>query len=83
MRRKLPCKREKATKIIDILIQEKKDSIKIDGIKYKLSGHAWVLIRPSGTENSLRISAESDSLNYTEKIMAEYMKKLQQLMLEA
>jgi phosphomannomutase len=31
----------------------------LDGVKYRLDGEGWLLIRPSGTEPVLRVYAEA------------------------
>ena len=33
----------------------------LDGVKYTLADHSWLLIRPSGTEPVLRVYAEGRS----------------------
>ena len=43
---------------------------KLDGMKITLSDASWLLFRLSGTENMLRIYAESDSISKTEKMLA-------------
>jgi phosphomannomutase len=66
-------------KILSMPIAEK---IEVDGIKIVLENGHWFLIRPSGTENRMRIYAESshqkttdDLLNYAEKLVAVYLEK--------
>ena len=83
LRKKIPCDRLKAMSIVDLLMKEEKDYVSIDGVKRFLSNHSWVLIRPSGTENSIRISIEAETKDRAESIMAEYMMKLCQMMGEA
>ena len=38
-----------------------RDADLTDGIKVTLSGHSWVLMRVSGTEDLVRVSAEAES----------------------
>ncbi|MGD8795117.1 MAG: phosphoglucomutase/phosphomannomutase family protein, partial [Anaerolineae bacterium] len=49
----------------------------VDGVKYRLDGESWLLIRPSGTEPVLRVYAEAPSaeavkalLGYGEEVAA-------------
>ncbi|MBN1298659.1 MAG: phosphoglucomutase/phosphomannomutase family protein, partial [Actinobacteria bacterium] len=35
--------------------------LKLDGYKYFFEDKSWIMIRPSGTENVVRIYAESDT----------------------
>jgi phosphomannomutase len=49
----------------------------VDGVKYRLDGDSWLLIRPSGTEPVLRVYAEAPSaeavkalLGYGEEVAA-------------
>lgn len=43
--------------------------IRIDGVKFILSGGDWILMRPSGTEPLVRIYAESESRAETKKLL--------------
>lgn len=43
--------------------------IRIDGVKFILSGGDWILMRPSGTEPLVRIYAESESEAELEKLL--------------
>ncbi len=51
----------------------------IDGIKVRLSSKSWVLIRPSGTEDTIRISAEAVSQKESQEIAKSFSRKLQGL----
>jgi phosphomannomutase len=57
---------------VDKLKQEMKNEfgqlITIDGIKAIIDENSWVLIRKSNTENSIRISCESNDLEKAESI---------------
>jgi phosphomannomutase len=46
-------------KLKDRLKEESSDLLELDGIKALVDESSWILIRPSNTENSLRISVES------------------------
>jgi phosphomannomutase len=43
----------------------------LDGVKYTLADHSWLLIRPSGTEPVLRIYAEASSDHHVQRLLAE------------
>jgi len=51
----------------------------IDGVKIWLSRKSWVLVRPSGTEDSVRISAEATSEKESQEIVRSFSRKLQEL----
>jgi len=51
----------------------------IDGVKVWLSRKSWVLVRPSGTEDSIRISAEATSPKESRDIVKSFSKKLREL----
>ena len=42
----------------------------LDGVKYRLSGDAWLLIRPSGTEPVLRVYAEAPTEDEVKALLA-------------
>lgn len=46
-------------KLKDRLKEESSDLLELDGIKALVDENSWILIRPSNTENALRISVES------------------------
>ncbi len=50
-----------------------------DGFKLILPGHSWVLVRPSGTENVVRVSAEARTLDAAARIAKAFAKKLREL----
>lgn len=52
-------------KIIDLLLSrhDHSESITIDGIKLVLDESTWVLVRPSNTEDVVRLSVESESID--------------------
>lgn len=41
----------------------------MDGVKYQLEDHSWLLIRPSGTEPVLRIYAEATNPEHLEGLL--------------
>jgi phosphomannomutase len=50
-----------------------------DGLKIGLPSRSWVLIRPSGTEDVARISAEAPSSQKASLLVKSYAKKLKEL----
>jgi phosphomannomutase len=50
-----------------------------DGFKLILSKNSWVLVRPSGTENVVRVSAEARTSGAAAKIARSFGKKLKEL----
>jgi phosphomannomutase len=61
VRLKLAMERRKAVTAIKRLQKEHPEADPLDGLKIGLSGRTWVLVRVSGTEDAVRISAESPS----------------------
>ena len=72
LREKISIESEFHDKIMDKLKQEMKNEfrqlITIDGIKAIIDENSWVLIRKSNTENSIRISCESNDLEKAKSI---------------
>jgi phosphomannomutase len=50
-----------------------------DGLKLTLPGKSWVLLRPSGTEDVVRVSAEAGSAEKAAHLAKTYAKKLKDL----
>jgi len=50
-----------------------------DGLKIGLPDRSWVLLRPSGTEDLVRVSAESPSSDKAGKLAKSFAKKLREL----
>jgi len=51
----------------------------LDGIKINVSRRSWVLIRASGTEDIIRVSAESASLEEAKQLADSYLERLKRL----
>jgi len=49
------------------------------GLKVALSDHSWVLLRPSGTEDVVRVSAEADTAGKAVEIAKSFASKLKEL----
>ncbi len=50
-----------------------------DGLKVTLPGRSWVLLRPSGTEDVVRVSAEAGTLAKADQTANSFSKKLKEL----
>ncbi len=50
-----------------------------DGLKLMLPGKTWVLLRPSGTEDVVRVSAEAGTVEKAAHLAKSYAKKLKEL----
>ena len=50
-----------------------------DGLKIALPGRSWVLLRPSGTEDLVRVSAEAGTADKAGELARKFAKKLKEL----
>ena len=64
--------------ILENISKEKKYEL-IDGIKIWESKNSWVLIRPSNTENILRLSVESQDKSEADKLVNRYTDMINQI----
>ena len=58
---------------------EKTEVLAIDGVRLSFEDNSWVLIRPSGTEPYIRITAEArteEDLDKINEISQNFLKKL-------
>lgn len=69
----------KALKGIKKLAAEYKDADLTDGFKLVLPKRAWVLVRPSGTEDVVRVSAEAPRADDAGRIAKTFSKRLKEL----
>jgi phosphoglucosamine mutase len=85
IRRKVPCPNKLKLPIMKILKEKvaglypRAEILDIDGIRVGLSDRSWVLVRPSGTEPLLRITAESSEAKRSNKLaedLAHLIKKI-------
>lgn len=72
-------KRISVTKALKVLASEQEDVDHTDGVKLRLSNRSWVLIRPSGTEDLVRVSAEAETEPRAREIAEEYAARLKEL----
>lgn len=68
----------KHDRIIDLLLSrhDHSESITIDGIKLVLDESTWVLVRPSNTEDVVRLSVESESIDRCNELYRMYEKMI-------
>ena len=71
--------RAKAERGLKKLSREHEEGDVTDGLKIGLPRKSWVLLRPSGTEDIVRVSAESTTREKAEQLAASFAKKLKGL----
>ncbi len=79
VREKTACRREDALLVVSRLVEDERGRVDtVDGVKIidKAAGF-WVLIRPSGTEDILRISVEAQTSREASNLMRRYKDKVQ------
>jgi phosphomannomutase / phosphoglucomutase len=69
----------KASKGIKKLAASHEQADLTDGVRLVLSKRSWVLARPSGTEDVVRVSAEAETSLKAKRLAAAYAKKLLEL----
>jgi phosphomannomutase len=79
VRLKLEVERRKASAAMKRLQRENPGADLLDGIKIETSRRAWVLVRVSGTEDLVRVSAESPSAKEAQQLADSYMERLKRL----
>ncbi|MBI3859320.1 MAG: hypothetical protein HY296_03645 [Thaumarchaeota archaeon] len=77
MAMKLP--RAKAAKALRKLAAGHRDTDGTDGVKIRLSRKSWVLLRPSGTEDVVRVSAEAESQEKAANIARSFSARLKEM----
>jgi len=82
-RRKVPCPNKAKQTLVEKLEAEiryrysEEETLSVDGIRVGFSDKSWVLVRPSGTEPALRITAESQNEKKTLGLMDEFIKLIE------
>jgi len=71
--------RSKALKAIKLMAAKSANADTTDGVKVWLSKRTWVLIRASGTEDVVRISAEAETASKAAEAARAYSAKLREL----
>jgi phosphomannomutase len=68
-----------AQKAIKSLARKYADADTEDGVRISLGRHEWVLLRPSGTEDVVRVSAEAETSSRASQIAKTFTAKLKEL----
>jgi phosphomannomutase len=68
--------RAKAVRALKKLANGRGDADRTDGLKVILQRKSWVLIRPSGTEDVVRVSAEAQTAEEADRIAESFAAKL-------
>lgn len=71
--------RRKAERGIKALAAHEEDADRTDGLKLKVTAKSWVLIRPSGTEDAVRVSAEAETAAKASDLAHKFAGKLREL----
>jgi phosphomannomutase len=71
--------RVKALRAIRTLASKNPDSDTTDGVKIWASKRSWVLIRVSGTEDVVRVSAEAETAGKAAQIVQSYSTRIKEL----
>jgi phosphomannomutase len=79
VRLKVPFERKKALAAIKKLQREHPEADPLDGIRLKTGARSWILIRASGTEDAIRVSAESTSGKEAKELADSYLKTVEKL----
>ena len=79
VRLKVSLDRRKALEAIKKLQREHPEADLLDGIRIGTSARSWVLIRVSGTEDAVRVSAESTSPKEAQELADSYLKRVKEL----
>ena len=79
VRLKVSLERKKALAAIKKLQRENPDADLLDGMRIETSARSWVLIRVSGTEDAVRVSAESASPKEAQELADAYVKRVKEL----
>jgi len=80
LRERLPCRRGDAYRVVKALAEEGGDLDLIDGVKLRLTGGSWVLVRPSGTEDAVRISVEAGCEEEASELLRRYSAKISNIL---
>jgi phosphomannomutase / phosphoglucomutase len=71
--------RSKASKAIRKMAAKYDKVDMSDGVKVFLPRRAWVLVRPSGTEDIVRVSAEADKAPRADQLVKAFSKRVKEL----
>ena len=71
--------KSKASQAVVRIAKKYEHADRTDGVKIGLSAKSWVLLRPSGTENVVRVSAEAETAAKAERIARTFASRLKEL----
>ncbi len=77
-----PIAMKKIERTLPITLPKVKEKVTIDGIRLTLE-NGWILVRPSGTEPLIRITAEAESEKMTKEIIDKGAKTVEKVIKEA
>jgi phosphomannomutase len=79
VRLRVAMERRKALAAVKRMQKEEPEANTLDGLKVETSKRSWVLIRVSGTEDVVRVSAESPSTKEAQELADSYGKRIKKL----
>ncbi|MEE9585524.1 MAG: hypothetical protein V3W09_01330, partial [Nitrososphaerales archaeon] len=83
LREKIVCRREDALQVVKTLADDEAVDVDVtDGVKIRLRDRSWVLVRPSGTEDIVRISVEAETDGEASELMGRYTGKISKILQE-
>jgi len=83
LREKMNCNRKEAYQVLKTVAKEEDGDIdSLDGVRIIKNNRSWVLIRPSNTENIIRISVEAKTEKNASELMKSYKDKISKILKE-
>ncbi|MFQ6135278.1 MAG: phosphoglucosamine mutase, partial [Nitrososphaerales archaeon] len=81
LRERIKCRRGDALRLVKTLAEEEAGDIDTtDGVKIRRRDGSWVLVRPSGTEDIVRISVEAKTEGEASELMKCYVGKISKML---
>lgn len=82
-REKIQCSHEDALKVVKILKEEERgEKETTDGVKITRDDRSWILVRPSGTEDIIRLSVEARSEAAATDLFNRYRDRINRILQE-
>jgi len=78
-RGKVEIDRNLSSDILKVLEFTENEPDTTDGLKIRMDDKSWLLIRPSNTENVIRVSAESKSAERSRELVSSYLRKIEEI----
>jgi phosphoglucosamine mutase len=82
IREKIQCSRKDALQVVRILSEEEAAAETIDGVKIRKSDRSWILVRPSNTEDIVRLSVEARTKPKAADLMKRYLRRISLILQE-